>query len=61
MSELRKRIIAHIEAGKNVADVSEALGVARSTMYRTKKLYQEMGALTRVNGGKGRDRSAQRP
>ena len=43
MSALRQKIIARIDAGDPIKDIAKAFGIAPSTVWRTKKRYQETG------------------
>ena len=55
MSELREKIYARILAGNRPQDIDRNFGVARSTVYNVKKLYDETGSFAkRQNGSRPR-------
>ena len=53
MDEIRKRVVARIEAGEGATAISKALGIHRVTVYKIKKLYEDTGGFKqRQNGGR---------
>ena len=60
MSELRKKIVARIEAGDKPMNIAKSFGVARSTVYNVYKLYKDTGDYAKQSGNAGRPRSVRK-
>ena len=55
MSELCEKIYGRILTGNRPHDIAHNFGVARSTVYNVKKLFEETGSFAkRQNGGRPR-------
>ncbi len=54
MSELQKKVYMQIEAGVAPTVITHNIGIARSTVYNIKKLFQETGDFVRCMAGSGR-------
>eukprot|EP00095_Tigriopus_kingsejongensis_P006181 maker-scaffold191_size271209-snap-gene-1.29 protein:Tk06181 transcript:maker-scaffold191_size271209-snap-gene-1.29-mRNA-1 annotation:"hypothetical protein DAPPUDRAFT_192258" len=49
---IREKVVALLEAGDKPTDIAKRFGIARSTVYMAKKLYDETGGFKkRENGG----------
>ncbi|QQP52528.1 Uncharacterized protein FKW44_004706 [Caligus rogercresseyi] len=57
MEKIREKVIARIHAGDKPMDISRNFGIARSTIYSIKKLYDESGGYVRRTGNCGRPKS----
>jgi hypothetical protein len=57
MSELRQKIVTRILAGDRPVDIAKNFGIARSTVYNAKKLYDESGDFTQRYSKNGRPKT----